>query len=365
MKIVCTKKNLGAGLNQCSRIISSGAALPILNNILLKTDNGRLKISATNLEIAVNTWVGGKIEEEGEITAPARLLTDYVGNLVSEKITLSTKNQTLFLEGEKAETQIKGLPAEEFPLIPKIGNESYAKLVGIELEKSIGEVSFATAYSETQPEISGILFSFEGKTLTLVATDRYRLAETKLELLEEIADPKQAIVPHRAVGEMGRIAKGGGEIEIFLSEGQICLKTDTTELTSRLIEGQYPDYKQIIPKSFVTEAVVNRSDLGQSLKAASLFAVDKNNVEFDVNPQGGKVVIKSESSQIGNSEIILEGSILGEKNSIIFNYRYLLDCVNNLTDEKVKLLIINGSSPAEIIPMGRENYLYVVMPIKI
>lgn len=364
MKGIFTRKNLTSALNQCSRIISAGAALPILNNFLLKTDKGRLKISATNLEMGINIWVGGKIEEEGEITIPAKLINDYITNILSEKLTLTKKNQTLLLEGETTQTTIKGLNADEFPLIPQIKDESFCKIQGSELVRAIREVSFAAAYSETQPELSGVLFIFEGKNLTIAATDRYRLAEAKITLASEVDSPKQVIIPHRAVLEIGRTSETGA-VEIFLSEGQICIKTDTTELTSRLIDGQYPDYKQIIPKNFVSEAEVARTELAQSLKAASLFAVDNNNIELQLNPQTKSLVIKSQSAQIGESEITLAADIRGEKNSIIFNYRYLLDCLNNLLDDKVKLMVASSLSPAQIAPVGRENYLYMAMPIKI
>ena len=364
MKMVCTKKNLNIGLVTTSRIIGSGNTLPILNNILLKTDEGRLKLSSTNLEIAINTWIGGKIEEEGEITVPARLVNDYVNNLLADKITISSKNQTLFIEAEKANTHIKGLSSEEFPLIPQIKNGVFVKLNAEVLVKTIKEVTFAASYSETQPEISGILFSFEGKTLTLAATDRYRLTEGRLELLEVVNTARQVIVPARAVNELGRILSSG-VVEIYLTDGQICFKTLDTELVSRLIDGQYPDYKQIIPKNFSTEAEVDKIQLIQSLKAASLFASENNNIELDLTPQNKQIMIKSQSAQTGDSEIRLDAVVVGEKNSIIFNYRYLLECLNNLNDEKIILKVINSSSPAEIVPFGRDNYLYIVMPIKI
>lgn len=364
MKIICTNKNLNLGLSTCSRIIGSGTTLPVLNNILLQTDNGRLKISATNLELAITTWVGGKIEEAGEITVPARLMSDYVNSLMSEKITLTSKNQTLLLEGEKAETHIKGLPAEEFPLIPKTGQEVYGKIDGKKLQVAIRQVMFAAAYSETQPEISGILFTFEGEKLTLAATDRYRLAEAEVEVEGVVASPRQVIVPKQAVGEIARVV-GDGTVEVVLSEGQICFKTDSTQLISRLIEGQYPDYKQIIPKGFVTEAEADREELMQALKGASLFATENNNVELEISPSAKRVLIKSQSAQVGDSEIRVDASVSGEKNAIIFNYRYLLDCLSNLGDEKVVVKVINSSSPAQFVPVGRENYLYVVMPIKI
>lgn len=362
--MVCTKKNLNTGLTITSRVISSGNTLPILNNILLKTEEGRLKISSTNLEMAINTWVGGKIEEEGEITVPARLISDYINNLFAEKITISSKNQTLSLEAEKAETHIKGLSSDEFPLIPQIKEQGYAKTDAKALAQTIREVTFSAAYSETQPEISGILFSFEGKSLTIAATDRYRLAEGRVELTESVEVPRQIIVPARTINELPKVITSG-VVEIFLSEGQTCFKSTDIELTSRLIEGQYPDYKQIIPTNFATEAEVERIGLIQSLKAASLFASENNNITLDFNPQNKQIVIKSQSAQVGDSEIRVDSTIRGEKNNIVFNYRYLLECLSNLTDEKVTIKLINSSSPAEIVPSGRDNYLYIVMPIKI
>jgi DNA polymerase-3 subunit beta len=364
MKVICTRKNLNAGLANTTRIISPGVTLPILGNILLRTDEGRLKLSSTNLEMAVNNWVGAKIEEQGEITVPAKIFNDFVNNLVGEKITLSTKNQTLYLEAEKTQTHIKGLGAEEFPLIPKIGDEIYARVDAKTLQQAIKEVAFAASYSETQPEISGVLFEFEGNTLTLVTTDRYRLAERKLAILEEVKEPRRLIVPARAVNEIGRVMVEG-VVEVFLSENQIGLRTTDIELISRLIEGQYPDYKQIIPKNFTTEAEVNRNDFIQSLKGASLFASDNNNVGLDINPQDKLVVVKAQSPQIGESEVWVEAEILGQKNTVVFNFRYLLECLNNLSDEKITLKTISPSSPAAMVPAGRENYLYVVMPIKV
>ena len=363
MKIICINKNLNLGLEICSRIIGSANSLPVLNNVLLQTDNGRLKMSTTNLELATTTWVGGKLEEEGEITVPARLLSDYVKNLLGEKITMVSKNQTLFLEGEKAQTHIKGLSAEEFPLIPKTGEEVYGKIEGEKLRGAIREVGFAAAYSETQPEISGTLFSFEEKKLTLAATDRYRLAEAEIEIEGGGEGVRRMIVPKQAVGEIGRVV-GEGTVEVILSEGQICFKTDATQLISRLIEGQYPDYKQIIPQGFSTVAAVDREELVQALKGASLFATENNNVELEINPSGKRVLIKSQSAQVGDSEIRVDASITGEKNAIIFNHRYLLDCLGNLSDERVEMKVINNTSPVLFVPVGRDNYLYVVMPIK-
>ena len=364
MKVVCTKRNLTQGLAVSSRVISVGNTLPVLNNILLKTEGGRLKLSSTNLEVAINTWVGGKIEEEGELTIPARLINDYVSNLIAEKVTLSTQNQTLFIETERVKTHIKGLSSEEFPLIPQLEQKIYTKISGEALKQAINQVAFTSSFSETQPEISGVLFQFNDKTLTIAATDRYRLAEAKTPLSIGATPPRTIIIPTRAVNELGRVL-GEGEMEVYLAEGQVLFRSPDLELISRLIEGQYPDYKQIIPQHFITEAMVERGTLIQSLKAASLFASDNNNVEIEIIPSGKTLVIRSQSAQTGDSEIRLDAAITGQKNTVIFNHHYILECLNNLDDDQVMIKVIDGSSPAVIVPMGRENYLYIVMPIKI
>lgn len=365
MKITCTRKNLTKGLNNCSKVISGGTGtLPILSNILFKTENGRLKLSATNLEIAINTWVGGVVEEEGEITVPARLVNDFVGTLLAEKVSISTKGIEMTLETEKTKTHIKGLSAEDFPLIPKISDGVFAKILAEKLQKVVQEVAFAAAFSETQPEISGVMFNFTGKVLTAAATDRYRLAEGTVELGESVKESRQVILPIRAVNELGRFSPED-MVEVFLTENQTSFKTADMEVVTRLIDGQYPDYKQIIPQSFTTEAEFERGGGIQVVKAAGLFSSENNNINLEFVPQSKRITVKAQSAQVGESELTIDAELSGQKNSIIFNYRYLLECLNSLGDEKIKLKVIDGSSPAAITPAGRSDYLYMVMPIKV
>lgn len=364
MKAVCTKKNLNQGLNFCSRIIGGGTTLPVLNNILLRTENGRIKLSSTNLELAIHTWVGGKVEEEGDITVPAKLINEYINNIPAEQVTLSSKNQTLYLEGERAKSHIKGLSSEEFPLIPQVMEKVFTQTPGGELTRSLKDVAFAASFSETQPEISGVLFNFQNSQLTLAATDRYRLAETKVQLKQPVQEGRQVIVPARSAAEAARILSEQENVEIYLSEGQIMFRTPETEIISRLIDGSYPDYQQIVPKNFTTEATLARNDFVQALKAVSLFASENNNIEIVIGEQKNQVLLKSQSAQTGDSEVFLEADLNGPKNSVIFNHRYLLECLNSLNDEKVILKMIDSTSPAVIVPSGRDNYLYIVMPIK-
>lgn len=364
MKLVCTKDNLKKGLFAVSRVVGVGNPLQVLNNILLKTDQGRIKLSSTNLEIGVNTWVGGKIEEEGSLTVPAKLINEYINNLPTEKVLISAKDTVLNLISENYHTNIKGLSSEDFPLIPQITEEAYTRVEAGELRDALSETIWAAASNETQPEISGISMVFDSEKLRVAATDRYRLAERTVSLKEGVKNPKEVIVPARTIGELYKILSiSSGVVEVYFSETQVLFRVDETELISRLIDGTYPDYQQIIPKEFKTEAIVSREDLIHALKATSLFASESNNVQVEVSENQG-IKVTASSAAAGENETIVAAKISGSSNSAMFNFRYLLDCLNNLKEPKVVFKMINDASPAMVQPEGRNNYLYIVMPIK-
>ncbi len=365
MKLECTKENLKRGLFVVSRVVGNGNPLQVLNNILVKTDQGRIKLSSTNLEIGVNTWVGGKIEEEGALTVPAKLINEYINNLPTEKVTLeSTENSTLKLESENYHTSIKGLSHEDFPLIPQISDEAFAKIDAQELKNAFAETIWASAANETQPEISGIFMGFDQDQIRIAATDRYRLAERTVRLLEPARGTKEVILPARTVSEAYKILNiVSGTVEIYFSESQVLFKFDETELISRLIDGSYPDYRQIIPKEFKTECVVEREDFIHALKAAALFAPDSNNVSVEV--KDGGITVTASSMAAGENTTQVKAQVKGENNAAIFNFRYLIDCLNNLSEKSLTFKMINDASPAAIVPTGRDNYTYIVMPIKL
>ncbi|MEO8065534.1 MAG: DNA polymerase III subunit beta [Candidatus Doudnabacteria bacterium] len=365
MKLICTKENLKKGLFVVSRVVGTGNPLQVLNNILFKTDQGRIKLSSTNLEIGVNTWVGGKIEEEGALTVPAKLINEYINNLPSDKVTLGTKdNTTLVLESENYYTNIKGLSHEDFPLIPQVTEDPFAKIDATELKNALSETIWASAANETQPEISGIFMAFEQDMVRVAATDRYRLAERTAHLLEPATGTKEVIIPARTVAELYKILTiGQGQVEIYFSDSQVLFKFDETELISRLIDGSYPDYRQIIPKEFKTEAVVEREEFMHALKAASLFAPDSNNVNLEVKSTG--ITVTAASMASGENTTKIKAKVTGDENKAVFNFRYLLDCLNNLSEPSINFKMINDASPAAITPAGRDNYTYIVMPIKL
>jgi len=364
MKVVCTQENLKRGLGITSRISNGSTTLPILNNVLLKTDQGVLKISSTNLEMGVNTWIRCKVDEEGGISVPAKTILDLINNLPNDNITLSVENNQLLIETSNYKTKVKGLAPDEFPLIPQIEEQNPVLVASRDLRTAIAQTSFAAAYSETQPEISGILFSFEENKLKLAATDRYRLAEKTLGI--KGGSEKNLIVPNRAVQELAKILSNaeGQQTQIFYSQNQIMFKTEETELTSRLIDGQYPPYKEIVPTEFNTEIDLAVDELTTAMRTAGIFTQTGNNVSLEF-AEPSTLTISSSSGDLGESKLELPCKVTGQAGKIIFNHRYILDCLSTLGTKNVTFQIINENAPAVLVSKELPGYVYLVMPIKI
>lgn len=364
MKVICTQENLKKGLGITSRVSSGSTTLPVLNNILLKTDKGILKLSSTNLEMGVNTWVRCKVEIEGGISVPAKTFTDLVNNLPNDNITLTAEDHHLVVETTNYKTRIKGLGPDEFPLIPQLEDGNPVEISNKDLRSAIAQVAFAAAYSETQPEISGILFSFENQSLKVVATDRYRLAEKAIALKSGVT--KSLIVPNKAVQELARVLgnQDTGTTAIFFTQNQVMFKVDDTELTSRLIDGQYPDYKQIIPGEFNTDINLPTEQIAQALRTAGIFTQTGSNVVLEFS-EPDQLTISASSGEVGESKITLTCQVSGTAGKIIFNHRYILDCLSAIGTKEVTLKIINENSPAVISSKELPGYIYLAMPIKI
>lgn len=365
MKLICTHENLKKGLGITARVSGSSSTLPVLNNILLKTDKGILKLSSTNLEIGVNTWVRCKVEEEGGVSVPAKTFIDLVNNLPNDKITLTLDNNVLLIEADGYKTKIKGLPMDEFPLIPEIDQDNAIEIPLKEMRAAISQVSFAAAFSETQPEISGILLALEDGFIKVVATDRYRLAEKVIKVVGA-GLVKQLIIPNKAIQELYKVLSGSNDdlVKIFVSQNQIMFKTEETEITSRLIDGQYPDYKQIIPDSFNTEIQCQTSDVVSAMRTAGIFTQSGNNVNLEFSAPNN-LVAYSASGELGESKVEVPANVSGQDGKIIFNHRYILDCLGSIGTENIIIKIINDNSPAVIQSKELPGYIYLVMPIKI
>ncbi len=365
MKIVCTQENLKSGLGIVGKIISPNNTLPILNNFLLKTDNGMLKISSTNLEIAITTLIRCKVEEEGEFTLNAKTAIDLVNSLPNKNISLLSKQGVLEVETENYHTSIKTLPAEEFPLIPQVETGGGYKIMSENLKKALDSVIFATSTNQTQPEISGVLMVLGQKTLKTAATDRYRLAERKLNLEDQNEDEKMVIIPHKTASEISRLCGGyKGVVGVVVTETQIAFAFNETLLVSRLVEGQFPDYKEIIPSEFLTTIVTLKTGLVNALKAAAIFSQNSNSVQFNYLPEKNSLVLTAENGDLGKSVVEVPSEISGQAGTVMLNYKYILEALQVVEGEKIEIKLINDSSPAVFFPVSDNGYLYLVMPIK-
>lgn len=374
LKIFSLQENLKQGLALVGHISSKNVNLPILNNVLIKAEEGKIKLTATNLEIGVVSAVRGKIEREGSFTVNSKIISDCINLLPNKKIGLEQKDNDLLVDCENYQAKAKGQSAEEFPLIPEVDRKNYFSAEAEEVKKAISQVIFATALSETRLELSGVLFDFSGGSLTMAATDSYRLAEKKIKIKANSEEEKKIIVPAKTLQELLRVLsislddeveEKNTEIKFYISENQILFTYGPTELVSRLIEGQYPDYQQIIPNNSQTKISIDRQELIRAVKMASLFSkTGVNDVNLDFPLSKNQVVISSVSGQTGENITNLEAKVSGGDNSIVVNHRYLLEGLNNIEKETVKIEVIDSNTPCIIRPEQDESYLYIIMPIK-
>jgi len=370
MNLICLQENFKKALNITGRIIGRNLTLPILNNILLLVDNNKLKISSTNLEVGINTWVSGKIEEEGGITIPAKIISDFINNLPNKKVEIKTKGNQLTIKCEKLKAVLNGLPANDYPIIPKIKDKPIVKINGNILKDCFSQVVEMASISESRPEISGILMKFNNKSIKLAATDSFRLAEKNIEIENKIEKDTFIIIPQRTIQEIIRILsekenESDQEINIVLSNNQILFDLSNTQVISRLIDGQYPDYQQIIPNKTQTHLIVDRKELINSVRIASLFSGKTNNIKIAIEPSKSILEISSKNADIGENKSQIKAEIDGNKLEVFFNYRYLLDGLNNIFSDKIEIGLNNNLKPVLIRPVGDVNYTYIIMPIRV
>lgn len=367
MKFTCTQENLQRGLSIVNHLAGKNTTLPILNNVLIKAENGSLEFSTTNLEVGVKCIIRGKIEEEGAFTVQARLLSDYVNLLPSQPVNLELQDNELQVSCESYKTKVKGMSSEDFPLIASVEGKHSIQLGVADFKAALGQVLFSVAMDDTRPEISGVYFQLSKDGLTLAATDSFRLAE-KVIPLKQTLENEAFIVPYRTLQELNRILGDGGEEEpltIKWTENQVSFEFEGIELISRLIEGQYPDYRQIIPTNFKTELVVETKELVQLVKSAALFCrAGINDVHFIVNGEQGLLEVASANSQLGENKGSIKADTTGETNEIVFNYRYVLDGLQNIKEKQVRLKLIDKHNPGLFLPEGQTGYTYIIMPIK-
>jgi DNA polymerase-3 subunit beta len=372
MKLSCLQENLSRGLGIVGRAVATRTTLPITNNVLLVTEQSRLKLVATNLEMAISYWVGAKVEEEGAITVPARLLTEFVNSLPNDRIdiNLSPRTKVMELKCARFEARISGIDAKDFPPIPSVADGISTKIEIEALRRGISEVVFAAASEESRPVLTGIDAQFDGDSLTLAAADGFRLAVHKLPLTVPVNQKAEVIIPARTMAEINRLISDEETIEIIVdpNKSQALFRMKDTELVSQLVQGAFPKYSQLIPQGYKTKAVVDVAEFLRVIKTAAIFARDGSGiVRLIVTPGGelgaGKLTASARSEEIGEDVGEIDAAVEGEEAKVAFNGKYLIDVLGVLHEPKVALETSSPSSPGVIRPVGQDNYIHVVMPM--
>ena len=374
MNITCLKENLKRILNIISGIVGKNLTLPILNNILIEAQEEGIKISATNLEIGLSAFVSGKIEKKGVLTVPAKTLTSFISNLPNKKIQLEAKKNILKISSDNYKAEINGLPAEEFPIIPKFSQKFSYKIPSETLKEALSSVVSVAAISDSRPEITGVFLMFENSKVLVAATDSFRLAEKTILLENKKESTKQeikTILPQKTAQELTKILSEntGKEVSIGFENNQIFLKIGDFQIVSRLIDGVYPDYQQIIPRESAFSLALDKEELISSIRLASVFSSKINETKFKFDLKRKKLTVSSADPEVGTneSEIALEvekpetpsDKIL----EISFNHRFLLDGLNNLKGKKAIFSLNSETTPGVLRSASDSSYLYLLMPI--
>jgi DNA polymerase-3 subunit beta len=363
------QENLARGLQVVSRAVSARSTLPVLSNVLLRTEDGGLKLTATNLEIAITHWVPGKIDEDGATTVPAKLLTDLVNSLPSsERVDLELQaGSTLQIRSGRFQTHVKGLDAEEFPAVATAGERPTTRIPQRALRGALSQTAFAAASDEARPILTGVLARFEGDRLTLAAADNYRIAVKTIEILDPVEE-MSVVIPARSLNELARVlADVDDPVEVVLSpaRNQILFHLDGVDVVSRLIDGQFPNYQQVIPAGHRTRAVVDREELAKAVRLAALIAISSANiVKLHVGEEGDAGVTVSANAEVGDNEGRVEAAVEGDGTTIAFNARYLSDVLQNVSAEQFAIELNGPLSPGVFRPVGDDHYVHVVMPVR-
>jgi len=378
--VSCVQENLAKGLGIVGRAVATRSTLPVLSHVLIETDQSRLKLAATNLEIGITCWVGAMIEQEGSITVPGRIFSELISSFAADQVvSLQTKGASLHVTCAGYEGNLRGISAEEFPVIPQVTNQASCSVGPRELQEALGQVAFAAATDDTRPVLAGVLFSFRGNALTLTAADSFRLAVRQLEVVKPLGQDIDIIVPLRTVQEVSRILGDQDEpIEIMVTpnRSQVLFHLNSVDLVSRLIEGTFPNVQQVIPTRSATRVILSTKDFQNANKIASLIARDANNIVrltisgSDGASRDGKsdspgTVVVGAVADVGDAKGTIEAVVEGENPqlTIAFNGKYLSDVLGVIDTAQVSLELNSPSSPGVVRPVGASNYTHVIMPM--
>jgi DNA polymerase-3 subunit beta len=372
MKVTCLQENLARGLGIVGRAVALRSTLPITSNVLISTEHGRIKLAATNLDIALSCWIGGQIEEEGAITVPSKLITDFVNSLPAEKIslTLSPRSKQVKLVCARNEATIGGMDADDFPSIPSVEGDAL-EIDAKTLREAITQVVFSAATDDSRPVLTGVDIVVDGDQLTLAAADGFRLAVRTLKLKKKLGERQEVIVPSKALSELNRLLQDQEDpvqVTFNANKTQVLFKLKDIELVAQLIQGTFPDYSRLIPKEWGSRAVVEVRDFLQETKIASIFARDGSGI-VRITFQGGEdgtpghMTVAARAEEIGDNTGALDAAVEGEPSKIAFNGKYLQEVLQVLDGGRVALETTGPSQPGVIRPIDNDNYVHVVMPM--
>lgn len=366
MKVSIPQETLLESLKIVSRAVSGQATLPVLGNILIKAENKKVYFAATNLEVSITTSAEANVKNEGAITVPAKILTAYTSLLgKNDEVELAVESGTdLSIKSKSSKTKIKGISADEFPEIARVESGAKLELKSKDFKAAMDQVAFSAQENASRPILSGVYLHATGNELRLAATDSYRLSEKFLKLDTE-AKTTTCVIPVRAVLEADRLSGGAEAIQITISDNQAMFTLGGTELTTRLIEGQFPDYQQIIPKKSATQVLVARDELELAVRRVSIFAKE-NNQHMKVELQSDStMVVYTDATEIGEERTTIPVKLEGEANIIALNADYVLDVLSALSDEKEIRIELDGKlSPAVVKAPKADDFIHLIMPLK-
>ena len=369
MKVVLLQENLNNALRLVLRAVSSRGQLPILNNVLIKTENGRLKLQTTDLSIAIASWVGTKIIDEGAITVPCKMIAEFIASLPAEKVTLEAKNGLLSLKSGKHKADINGLAASEFPIIsPKKGGEKYLIPVSV-FEQMIKKTAFAAAADEGRPILTGVLTLLKKGLLTMAATDGYRLSKIDKKIESDDKQSFSLVIPARSLLEVSKsiVEEDEGKnfkMEVFKQEGSVVFSSKDIEVITKTIEGKFPDYEKIIPQSHEAETVVDCQELERAARIASIFARDSANI-IRLSVEKDKLLVSANTAEVGSNVTEVDCKTKGKEGKIAFNSRYLLDFLAAQEAEEISFEFAGPLSPGVFKGIKSEDFLHIIMPVRV
>lgn len=372
MKIEILKENLKNGLSIVEKIVGKNLSLPILDNVLISTEDSFMCLSSTDLETAIKLWILTKIVKKGKVVVPAKFFSSLTSLLPNEKIILEESGQGINVECRNFKNHIRGFNPEEFPLIPEFKNAECLEVDNNKFCQGLSQIVDVASPSQSRPEISGIHFVFSKNTIKIAATDSFRLAEKTVTLESAVKKDISFILPQKPAKEIINVlGDKDGKLKIYFSPNQTMFefpmedgKHPQAQITSRLIEGEYPNYQEIIPNKFRTRVTLKRDEFLSQIKAASLFSGKINEIKIKVNPQEKNVEMFAQDPDIGESRSDIAAKVEGEGMDVSFNHKFLTDGLLNIRSSEVLFDMSKEEGPCVLKPVGDASYIYVVMPIK-